>query len=116
MVGLGGFFGSVCRYLISLIPLGSQSSFPYTTLCINIAGAFLIGLISGLTDKAVMLHPDLLPFLRAGFCGGFTTFSTFALELNALLETGQPMSAVLYIALSTGLGLGAVFAGKALLS
>ncbi len=116
LVGLGGFIGSICRYLLSLIPLGSQNGFPYITLFINIAGAFLIGVIAGLTERPAALHPDVLPFLRAGFCGGFTTFSTFALELNTLLESGQAWSAVLYIALSTGLGIGAVFAGKAIIA
>lgn len=108
--------GSVSRYLLSLLPVGGQMGFPYITLGINVVGALLIGLLAGFASRAHALHPDVLIFLRAGFCGGFTTFSTFALELNGLLETGKPWVAALYIALSLGLGVGAVFAGKALAS
>lgn len=115
-VGLGGFIGSVCRYLLSLPPLGGHGSFPYVTLLINVAGAFIIGLITGLAGKYGTLHPNVLVFLRAGVCGGFTTFSTFALELNGLLEKGKPWVAAAYIALSLLLGIGAVFAGKAVVS
>ena len=84
-VGIGGFIGSVCRYLIGLIPLSQSNGFPVKTLVINVAGAFAIGLISaaakhtGLDGRAVL-------FLKAGICGGFTTFSTFALETVTLFE------------------------------
>ena len=115
-VGLGGFLGSVCRYLLSLVPVGGQMGFPYITLGINVVGALLIGLLAGFASRAHTMHPDMIAFFRSGFCGGFTTFSTFALELNGLLEIGKPWAAVLYIALSLGLGVGAVFAGKALAS
>lgn len=85
IVGAGGFVGAAARYGISLLPLNERSVFPVNTLIINVVGAFAIGLIStaakhtGLDGRAVL-------FLKAGICGGFTTFSTFALETVTLFE------------------------------
>ena len=80
IVGLGGFLGSVCRYLIGLIPVREETAFPVKTFAINAAGAFLIGVIAGLTAKNGSANPRFVLFLKAGICGGFTTFSSFALE------------------------------------
>ena len=79
-VGLGGFVGSVCRYLMGLLPLGRDGAFPIRTFAINLFGAFAIGAITALTVKRADLDPRLVLFLKAGVCGGFTTFSSFALE------------------------------------
>ena len=116
IVGLGGFLGSVCRYLLTLLPVANQAGFPLTTLAINVAGSLIIGLLVGLSGSAGGMHPDVLTFLKVGFCGGFTTFSTFALELNSLFGSGKAWLAIAYVLLSTVLGLGAVFAGKAIAS
>lgn len=86
-VGLGGFIGSVGRYLLGLVPV--EGDFPLMTFAVNFAGAVLIGAVfeaategSGLPDNAVL-------FLKTGVCGGFTTFSAFSLETLALLERGK---------------------------
>lgn len=75
-VGIGGFIGSVLRYLFGLIPLKTTHGFPLLTLSINILGAFLIGFISTIALKESM-NPHLVLLLKTGLCGGFTTFSTF---------------------------------------
>lgn len=88
IVGIGGFVGAVLRYLIGLIPASPQSGFPIKTLLINIIGAFVIGLVVALGGKKEW-NPQLILFLKVGLCGGFTTFSSFALETNQLIEQGN---------------------------
>ena len=112
-VGLGGFLGSVCRYLAGRIPLGRDWGFPVRTLAINLIGSFLIGAVTALALKRAAPDPRLVLFLKAGVCGGFTTFSSFALETGDLLKSGHTAAALLYAAASLGLGVAAVFAGEA---
>ena len=113
-VGLGGLVGSVLRYLLGLLPLHHESGFPFITLGINVLGAFLIGLIVASAGRAPSLDPRALLFLKVGICGGFTTFSTFALEAHGLLSGGKPMLALLYMILSVVLCVFAVFGADAL--
>ena len=115
-VGLGGAAGSICRYLLGLLPLKPVSGFPAITLCINIAGAFALGLIGALAGKYAKLNPQLLLFLRVGVCGGFTTFSTFSLESLVLLEDGRPVLFGGYVLLSVTLCLAGVWLGKHLIA
>ena len=112
-VGLGGFLGSVCSYLVGLIPLKSGTVFPFKTFAINLLGCFLIGVITAAALKRADPDPRLVLFLKVGVCGGFTTFSSFALETGDLLRSGGTAAAVLYAALSLALGVLAVFAGQA---
>ncbi len=114
IVGLGGFLGAVLRYLIGLLPVGSQNGFPIKTLLINIAGAFVIGLVVAAGGKKDW-NPQRILFLKVGICGGFTTFSSFALETNQLIEQGNPWCAAGYVVLSIIGGLAAVYAGAGLL-
>lgn len=107
-VGAGGFIGSVCRYLIGLLPVSPSNGFPVKTLAINVIGAFLIGLIVALAAKNSSLNPRLVLMLKAGFCGGFTTFSTFALDISDLMKGGSWTVAVAYMAASMVLGIAAV--------
>lgn len=109
-VGMGGFIGSVLRYLVGLIPLKTTHGFPLLTLFINILGAFLIGFISTIALKKSM-NPHLVLLLKTGLCGGFTTFSTFALESITLHKNGNTTLAMIYIVLSIVLGLSAVILG-----
>ena len=88
-VGLRGFLGSVCRYLAGQIPLGRDWGFPVRTLAINLIGSFLIGAVTALALKRAAPDPRLVLFLKAGVCGGFTTFSSFALETGDLLQSGR---------------------------
>ena len=108
IVGLGGFFGAICRYLIGLIPLKEATLFPVKTFGINVLGCVLIALIITGISKAVGISPRMELFLKAGFCGGFTTFSTFAAETAGLMQQGHTGIAVLYAALSMLVGVGAV--------
>lgn len=115
-VGLGGFVGSVLRYLVGLIPTGAAfAAFPVKTLAINVVGSFLIGVVCALATKLGSgMSPQLLAFLKVGVCGGFTTFSTFALESNGLIQAGHAPLALLYAVLSVVLSIAAVFAAQAL--
>lgn len=115
-VGIGGFIGSVCRYLIGLIPLSPSNGFPVKTLVINVAGAFAIGLIAAAAAKNADMSPRIVLLLKTGICGGFTTFSTFALEISDLIRGGSWAAAAAYMLLSLILGVAAVFAAETLLS
>ena len=112
-VGLGGFAGSVLRYLVTLIPMDASALFPAKTLAVNVAGSFLIGLVFALAARhGWASDSQLLLFLKVGFCGGFTTFSTVALESNALIQGGYVPLAVVYAVVSVVLSVLAVFAGQ----
>lgn len=111
IVGLGGFIGAVLRYLIGLIPMNPQNGFPIKTFLINIIGAFAIGLVVALGVKKDW-NPQLILFLKVGICGGFTTFSSFALETNQLIERGVFGCAMLYVVLSVIGALAAVYAAQ----
>lgn len=107
-VGIGGFIGSVLRYLIGLVPVKETVIFPVKTFLINIVGCIAIGCIVGLTIKNVPLSPRLILLLKVGICGGFTTFSTFALETADLIQTGHGGMACLYAGLSIAVGTGVI--------
>ncbi len=112
VVALGGGIGACLRYLIGLIPLKESFTFPVKTLFINLLGCFVIGLIAAIAAKTTSLSPRTVLFIKTGLCGGFTTFSTFALETETLLKTGHVGLAVLYVALSVVVGVGLAFAGQ----
>lgn len=112
VVGAGGFIGAVCRYLIGMIPLRESCAFPAKTFVINIVGSFLIGIISALVMKTDFLSPRIALFLKVGICGGFTTFSSFALETADLMKAGKMRMAVIYTVLSVMFGVLAVFVGQ----
>ncbi len=108
IVGLGGAVGAVMRYLIGLLPFNPDNGFPIKTFIINVVGAFVIGIVAALAAKNAM-NPKLVLFLKVGICGGFTTFSSFALETDQLLMKVQSLTAVLYVLLSIFAGVMAVF-------
>lgn len=114
-VGLGGFVGSILRYLIGLIELKESLVFPVKTLAINVIGAFAIGIITAFALKQSSLDPRLVLFLKVGICGGFTTFSTFALESVQLFQSGKGVMAVTYMVLSAVLSVLAVLGAEALI-
>ena len=109
-VGLGGFVGAVCRYLIGLISLKENFIFPIKTFGINVVGCLVIGLVSVIAAKNNALNPHLLLFLKVGVCGGFTTFSTFALETTDLIRNGNMAVAFFYVVSSVLAGVGVIFA------
>ena len=106
LVALGGAVGSVLRYLISSL----NTSFPWGTFLVNILGSLLIGLLVGFVSKGV-LSPEMKLLLVTGFCGGFTTFSTFANESFSMMRTGDILLSALYIGVSVVVGVLAVYAG-----
>lgn len=114
IVGLGGALGAICRYLITLLPINPDNGFPMKTFLINVIGSFVIGLVAALAVKN-SLNPKAVLFLKAGICGGFTTFSSFALETEGLLEKGSTRIAMLYVILSLVCGVLAVFAAERLI-
>ena len=111
-VGIGGFFGSILRYLMGMIPLKGSAEFPVNTLIINVIGAFAIGVFASVLSKNTSIDPRLMQLLKVGFCGGFTTFSTFSSETLALLASGRWAAAAAYVLLSVVLGVSAVFLGQ----
>ena len=115
VVGIGGAIGTVCRYLLSLLPLKPQNGFPLITLGINVLGAFYIGLIVALAGENENIDSYLLLLLKVGFCGGFTTFSTFSLESAYLLQNGSYITAISYIILSVILCVFAVMGAQVLI-
>lgn len=111
LVGVGGAAGSLFRYILSrLLTSEVPFTFPYGTFAVNIIGCLLIGVIYGLGLKELSSSSMRL-LLGTGFCGGFTTFSSFSLEFLLLLREGHANLAFLYAAASMILGLSAVWLG-----
>lgn len=110
-IGAGSAIGGISRFALGkwmshILPL----SFPTGTFVINITGSFLIGLFLALQEKNALSASALL-FLTTGFCGGFTTFSTFSYEGFSLLKQGNTIIGFLYMAASLLMGLAAVYLG-----
>jgi len=111
LVFLGGGVGSVVRYLIGKYLNSPQTGIPYGTFVANILGSLLIGLILGYAAKNNSLSQSQTLLLATGFCGGFTTFSTFAYENHIFLKAGDFTSFAVYTIASFIVGFLAVFLG-----
>ena len=115
LVGIGGFAGSVLRYLVSVaFAAWFVSPIPFATFAVNIAGCFVMGILFGLSERTGVLSPEMRALLMAGFCGGFTTFSAFSVESVALIDSKHFLELGLYISLSVIIGLAATYAAIAI--
>jgi CrcB protein len=113
-IAAGSALGGASRYLLGgLIQRASATGFPLGTLVINISGSFLLGLFLRYAVDTPTLTPEWRAFLTIGFCGGYTTFSTFSYETVALLEDGEWTRAGLYVGLSLFVSLVATLLGFA---
>ena len=113
LVGAGGFFGAISRYLIYLIERAYSSyQFPLGTLCINAVGCFLAGIMMAKIEQSESVHRYLLLLSSMGFLGAFTTFSAFSVESLQLIRSHQPMWALLNMGANVLLGIGAVWLGR----
>ncbi len=108
LVGLGGMAGSMLRYAVSmaLLPWCLRVGFPVGTLTVNVAGGLLIGILAGLCREQVWFY-----LLAIGFCGGFTTFSAFSLEVVEMFRAGNVAGGALYIISSLVMSVAAVIGG-----
>lgn len=111
LVAVGSGLGGVLRYLVPCW-ICAAKGFPWATLTVNVVGSLLIGALSGLLARHGGSSAEAVrAFAVVGFCGGFTTFSTFSNETFRLMENGQWLTAGTYVGLSVAAGLGAVALG-----
>jgi CrcB protein len=111
-VAFGSAVGGVARYLLGgWIQQRSGSTFPIQTLLINVTGSFLLGFLQHYALETTAISPEVRTMLTIGFCGGYTTFSTFSFETVRMLEDGDWRRAMLYITLSVTLTVGAAVLG-----
>ena len=111
LVFVGGGFGSMLRFIIGKYLNNAENGIPYGTFAANIIGSLLIGVILGMAAKNDTLTSNQTLLLATGFCGGFTTFSTFAYENHVLLKSGDFTSFAIYTIASFIVGFLAVFFG-----
>lgn len=94
---LGGGLGSVLRYLFSILIQNTKHGFPFATFLVNVLGSFLIGILLAYFQKNNIENNPLTSFLVIGFCGGFTTFSTFSKESILLFQQQQYSMFLIYV-------------------
>jgi CrcB protein len=111
-VALGSALGGVARFLLgTMLQQKTGSTFPVGTLIVNISGSFLLGLVLHYALTASAMGPEVRAMLTTGFCGGYTTFSTFTYETLVLVEEGDFTRAATYVVLSVVLALAGAYLG-----
>jgi len=113
-VFVGGGIGSIIRYLITKVSFFSSNSFPYSTFISNIIGCFILGLALTYFMKNDSQNSTIFIFIAVGFCGGFTTFSTFSSEGLELINNGNLITFILYTFTSIFLGIIAIYLGASI--
>lgn len=113
IVGLGGCAGSIARYALSLAAQRFALPWPAGTLAANVAGCLLIGVVVGVSSRGETLAPELRLMLATGFCGGFTTMSSFVYETAAMIRDSEYLHAFVYAAGTFVLSMAAFAAGIA---
>ncbi len=113
LVGIGGFFGSILRYLTSGLVqrIWGKSYFPYGTLAVNILGCFLIGFLSGFSENRQIFNPEARMLIFVGFLGSFTTFATFGYDVFNLARGGEFISFSSNLLFHFVMGIGSVWFG-----
>lgn len=111
LVFLGGGLGSVLRYGMNILGAKTGYNLAFSTFAVNVIGSLLIGIILGLVAKNSTISGNTALFLATGFCGGLTTFSTFAYENYDFLRSGELFPFALYVTGSLVVGIAAVFFG-----
>ena len=110
-IGSGSFIGGAARYLISVAMKTISKGFPWGTLVVNLVGCLVIGLLWGFFSKNSSESSSWALFMTVGICGGFTTFSTFSKEALMMLQAGNFISLLAYVAISVIAGIALVAAG-----
>jgi fluoride exporter len=110
----GGALGTLARYGMERALVPDALGFPWATLAVNVVGSFLLGVVVTLVVERWPGDRWLRPLVAVGFCGGFTTFSTFALEVDQRIRHGQAGMALAYVVASLAAGMGAALAGTTL--
>lgn len=113
-VAIGGGLGSIARYGCARWLAGCSTTWPFATLLVNVLGAFLLGLVFEAGAGRQLLSVDVRLPLGTGLMGGFTTYSTFSLEVALSMQRGEPLRALTYVGATLVLALLASFAGLAL--
>jgi len=111
IVGVGGACGSILRYFVSIYIGGSHETFPWHTFIVNTVGCFLMGALTEYMALYWSASYELKTFLTVGFLGGFTTFSSFALDFGTLYAKGQLATAILYLIITNVFVIGSFFGG-----
>ncbi len=112
-VFVGGALGTLARYLLEVHHSPSPSGFPWVTLGVNLSGSLAIGLLVPLTEHLSQRAPLVRPLLVIGFLGGWTTYSTLAVDATLLTKHGDPGTALAYLVATVAGGLALVVAGHA---
>jgi fluoride exporter len=112
LIALGGALGSVARHLLTNVMQSPvPGTFPWGTLCVNVAGCLVIGVVAAAVGSGWNVRPEFRLALTAGVLGGFTTFSSFGVQTLELWLAGKQVQAGVYVLASNAMGLAAVVLG-----
>ncbi|SDW43845.1 CrcB protein [Amycolatopsis xylanica] len=114
VIAAGGAIGACARYGATLLWPTGATAFPWTTFAINITGSALLGVVLVLIIERATVHPLVRPFVGTGIIGGYTTFSTYAVDAQRLIGNGHALTALVYLTATLLTALAAVWAAAAL--